>query len=102
MPTWVPEISTVNQVVQLGAEAAGAHGVPVAANKSLRCFTWVFGPDADVAEYGATGRKYIQTIIENSEWSSFSADGPIDYNGIIYPLASAMGSVSAGAHASSS
>jgi hypothetical protein len=91
--------ASVNQQVQLGAESTA--GTPVAAGKSLRCFTWVLGPNADIAEYGATGRKYTQTTIENAEWVDISVDGPIDYNGVIYPLDSTMGDVSPSAHGAS-
>lgn len=94
--------ASVNQAVQIGAESTGSPGTPVAANKSLRCFSWVFGPNADVQTFGATGRKYQQTSIENSEWVDLTVDGPIDYNGIIYALASAMGSATPTAHGSSS
>ncbi len=99
--TWTQERSYINSRVLIGAEATGALGTVVPSNKILQCFDFVFGIDADVASYRATGRKYTSTVIENTEWTSGTMSGPIDYNGIIYPLASAMGKVTAVAHGSS-
>src|SRR5260221_5758636 len=99
--TWTQERSAVNQRILIGAEATGALGTVVPSNKILQCFDIAFGIDADVASYRATGRKYTSTVIENTEWTSGTMSGPIDYNGIVYPLASAMGSVAAVAHGSS-
>src|SRR5260221_336597 len=96
--TWTQERSYVNSRVLIGAEAVGALGTIVASNKILQCFDFVFGPNADVASYRATGRKYVSTVIENTEWVDGTMTGPIDYNGIIYPLASAMGKVTPVAH----
>jgi hypothetical protein len=98
---FTPERGSANQSFQIGAESTSALGVAVAANRSLRCFNWVLGPNADVQVVGAVGRKYQQTTIENSEWVDLTVDGPIDYNGIIYLLASAMGSASPVAHGAS-
>jgi hypothetical protein len=101
MPTWTPERSTVNQRVQVGVEASGAHGVAVAANKVLQCFSFVFGPNANTQTYRATGRKYSSSQVENTEWVDGTCDGPIDYNGIIYVLAGIMGAVTPTAHGAS-
>lgn len=56
--TWTQERTWVNARIQLGVEAAGAHGTAVPANKLLLPFSWDMGIEADVIFYGATGRKY--------------------------------------------
>src|SRR5260221_2833482 len=99
--TWNPERPTVNQKVQIGAEATTALGTSVAANKLVQCFNWTFQIEADVVFYTPTGRKYASTKEDNMEWTSASMSGTFDYNCVIYPLASAMGSVSPVAHLSS-
>ena len=98
---WTQERSYVNQKVQIGAESNTALGTPVAAGKVLQCFNWVFAPMADVMIYRPVGRKYPGVQIENSEWVEGTVDGPLDFNGIIYPLNSAMGAVSPVAHGAS-
>ncbi|HEX2614005.1 MAG TPA: hypothetical protein VHL10_00810 [Nitrososphaera sp.] len=99
---WTPERASVNQKTQWGAESTSALGTPVAANKYLGCFNVQFGIEADVNFFTAGGRKYPSTAIENTEWISGSFDGTLDYNGVIYPLASIMGAVNPAAHGASS
>lgn len=99
--TWTAERSTVNQKIQVGAEATTALGTAVAAGKLLECFDFIFGINADVKEYTSTGRKYPSVVEENIEWTDGTMGGELDYNGVIYPLASAMGSVSPVAHLAS-
>ena len=99
--TWTQERSTVNQHVQIGAESTSALGTSVSAGKLLQCFDFQFGVSADVNMYRATGRKYDSTQIENTEWVDGTMTGPLDYNGLIYPLASVMGSVAPAAYSSS-
>jgi hypothetical protein len=98
---WTQEISTINQRLQFGAESTTALGVNVPANKLIQCFDLQWGPMADVKVYDPTGRKYPSTTIENSEWVEGTVGGYLDYNCIIYLLASAMGSVSPVAHGAS-
>lgn len=99
---WQAERTSTNQKVQVGAESTSALGTPVAATKLLECFSWNFGVNADVKMYRPTGHKYDSTQEENIEWSEGSLDGTLDFNGIIYPLASVMGSVAPVAHGVSS
>jgi hypothetical protein len=101
MPTWVPERSTVNQKIQIGAEAITALGTNVAASKLLECFDWVFGVESDINLYRPTGHKYENVQEQNTEWSSATLGGNLDYNGVVYPLASIMGSVTPVAHGAS-
>src|SRR5258708_1477045 len=86
---WTPERSTINQTLQFGVETTP--GVNVAANKLIQCFAVTFGPMADVAQFSATGRKYPSIVIENSEWVDGTLTGELDYNGIVYALASVCG-----------
>src|SRR5260221_1507566 len=96
-----PEVTTVNQKLQFGAESTSALGRNVAATKLILCYDLQWGPMADVKMYSGTGRKYDAAQIENSEWVEGTVGGYLDYNGIIYLLAGAMGSVSPVAHGAS-
>src|SRR5260221_12485449 len=85
--------ATVNQRVQIGAEVTTLPGTTVAANKLLQCFDWQFGINADVKFYRPPGRKYDTVQEENTEWVDGTMTGPMDFNGILYPLLSACGSI---------
>src|SRR5258708_27106289 len=85
--------ATVNQRVQIGAEVTTTPGTTVAANKLLQCFDWQFGINADVKFYRPTGRKYDTVQEENTEWVDGTMTGPMDFNGILYPLLSACGAI---------
>lgn len=98
---WTAEVTTANRKVQIGAEATSALGTPVAASKLLECFDWTFGIDGDVNFYTSTGRKYPSTQEENTEFVSGTLAGHLDYNGVLYPLASVFGSQAVAAHGSS-
>src|SRR5260221_2709917 len=96
-----PEVTTANQKLQFGAESTSALGTNVAASKLILCYDLQWGPMADVKMYEGTGRKYPAAQIENSEWVEGTLGGYLDYNGIVYLLASTMGSVSPVAHGAS-
>lgn len=98
---WTPERTTINQRVQIGAEAPTALGTNVSAGKLLECFDWQLGIAGDVNFYTATGHKYPETQEENTEWVDGTLGGNLDYNGVIYPLAGTMGNVAAVAHGAS-
>jgi hypothetical protein len=99
--TWQAEVSAINQRLQIGVESTSALGTAVACNKLLECFNWVLGIEPNVSMFGATGHKYDETQEENYEESSIDISGNMDFNGVIYLLASAMGSVSPATHGSS-
>jgi hypothetical protein len=99
---WTQERATVNQVVQFGAESTTALGTSVPANKIIQALTFQESIESDVAFYRATGHKYESQQEENREWSSAQVDGNMDYNALVYLLASAMGSTSPVAHGASS
>src|SRR5258706_7173953 len=92
---------SINQRLQWGAEATGSPGVNVAASKLLGCYTLDFGMMADIKMFEPTGRKYPSVQIENSEWVEATLGGELDYNGIVYALDSACGSVTPTAHGAS-
>ena len=98
---YTPEVQSINQKVQFGVESTSALGTSVAATKLLQCFDFKFGINADVQYFSATGRKYDTVAIENSEWVTGDMTGDVDYNGLIYPLAGAMGSAAPVAHGAS-
>jgi hypothetical protein len=98
---WTAERTTINQKIQVGAEATTALGTGVSAGKILQAFDIGFGIEAETAFYAATGHKYDSTQEENTEWASGELTGNLDYNHVIYPLAGAMGSVSVVAHGAS-
>src|SRR5579885_2174902 len=99
--TWTAERQTVNQRAQIGAESNSALGTPVAATKLLECFDWTGQINADVATYRPTGHKYDNVLEENTEWMDWTIGGNLDYNGVIYPLASVCGAITPVAHGSS-
>ena len=99
--TWQAERTSVNQKIQIGAEATTALGTPVAAGKLLECFDFSFSINGDVNFYTPTGRKYASSQEENTEWVDISVGGNLDYNGVIYLLNSTMGNVSPVSHLAS-
>lgn len=99
--TWTPEVSTVNQKWQWGIESASALGTPVAANKILQCFDITPGINPDVSFYTPSGYKYPSIQEENFEQTDLTLGGVLDFNGLPYVLASAMGSVAPASHGSS-
>ena len=99
--TWTPEVTYINQRIQIGAESTSSLGVAVAASKLLQCFDFQFAINGDIVFYTPTGHKYPTEQAENTEWVDGTLGGNLDYNGIIYPLASIMGSVSPVAHGAS-
>lgn len=100
--SWTPEITSVNQKVQIGPESTSALGTAVAAGKLLECFNWQFGINADIVDYTPTGHKYVNIREENTEWVDGTLSGAMDYNGILYPASGVFGSVTPVAHGSSS
>lgn len=95
---FVPEITTVNQKVQVGAESTSSLGVSVPATKLLECFDFVPQINGDVIFYRPTGHKYNQSQEENTEWTDITLGGNLDYNGVLYPLGGVMGSVAPVTH----
>lgn len=80
---------SVNQQIQVGVETT--IGTAVACSKLLKCFTWGDQIEADVTAYRGTGHKIDGEQIENAEWMSHDLAGPLDFNGMIYPLSGCLG-----------
>ena len=100
--TYTAERATINQKVQIGAEALTALGTPVPATKQLECFDFTFGASVDLAAYTPTGHKYATIQELNEEWVDGTMGGNGDYNGLIYPLCGAMGTTTPVVHSPSS
>lgn len=98
--TFNPEISSINQTLQLAPEVTP--GVAVAASKRLDCVNFKFGPKGDFKKTAGTGRKYDSVQQLNAEWVEGSFDGSLDYNGLLYLFAGALGIPTPVAHGSSS
>lgn len=97
--TFTPEISTVNQTLQMGTEVTP--GVAVPANKRIDNYDFQFGIKGDFKKTAGTGRKYDSVQQLNSEWVEGTVAGSIDFNSIIYLLAGAMGIANPVAHGAS-
>jgi len=95
----MPERVSANQQFQLGVESTP--GTSVAANRLLRCFSFETGIEVDSKFFTGSGRKYPSVQELNKEWSSFSFDGEMDFNGLIYPLNSVLGTGAITAHGAS-
>ncbi len=91
--------TAVNQQIQWGLESTA--GVNVAASKRVECFDVVMGIDGDIGFYRPVGHKYETEQEQNTEWMAHTWTGNPDYNGLIYPFASAFAKVSAVAHGAS-
>src|SRR5579859_624949 len=81
--------ATVNQVIQLGVEST--HGTPVAASKLLEAWTWTFGDKPTTKQFTATGRKHPGASELLMEMSQGKIAGQGDFNAMIYPLSSLLG-----------
>lgn len=99
--SFTPQVSSVNQRVQIGAESTSALGTAVPANRYLEMFDWDLQISPDVIFYTPTGHKYPTVQEENMEWVEGDVSGWPDYNGLIYICGGAMGAVSAVAHGAS-
>jgi hypothetical protein len=98
--TFNPEISTINQTVQAGVEVTPGTAVP--ANKRIDCYDFQFGIKGNFKNTAGTGRKYDSVQQLNAEWVEGTVAGSMDFNGLLYLLAGAMGIVNPAAHGASS
>lgn len=89
------ERSSVNQVVQIGVETTPGTSPGGGATNLLEAFNWTVGIEADTKQFRPTGHKNTTVSEENMEWTSVAVDGPMDFNGIVYPAASSFGIVTA-------
>jgi len=85
------ERAQVFEASQWGPEALTAPGVAVAATKRLEAISASLKPNIEVERYRPFGNKYDTLMIPGKDWSTVDVTGRLDYNNIIYPLASAIG-----------
>jgi len=99
--TWTSERATVNQIVQIGPEASGAMGTPVAAGKIIQELDIKPGIKMELTTYRSVGHRYPAAQEVNKEWSELPISGNLDYNTLVYIIASAYGRISPAAHGTS-
>ena len=97
--SFTPEITSVNQHVQIGAESTSALGTNVSAGKVLQPYSVQYQPKGTTTFSRAEGRKYPSVQEQNTEYSESNWSGPLDYNSIQYILAGVFGSAAPAAHA---
>jgi hypothetical protein len=92
--------ATATQGIQIGPETTP--GTAVAAGKVIDAWTVKSGPKADTKQSTPTGRNYVAAQALNMEHLEFTVESPImDYNSLVYKLASVYGIITPVAHGSS-
>lgn len=91
---------SVNRKTQLGVESTA--GTSVAANRVLEAFDFQLAVEADQQEFTGSGSKYVDEMLENTEWSSWKVTGKGDYNHLIYLVNSVYGTAAITSHGASS
>lgn len=81
------ERSTLTELVQIGLEAAGTPGTPVAATKRLQAMSITVNPNVDTDEFQPKGYKYPTLVTPTKEWTEGSVDGRLTYDEFLYALA---------------
>jgi hypothetical protein len=84
------ERAQVFEASQWGAESIVAPGVAVAADKRLEAISAALKPNIEVERYRPFGNKFDTLMIPGKDWTTVDVTGRLDYNNIIYPLASAV------------
>lgn len=88
--TFTPEISSVNQRPQFGAESTPGTAVP--AGKLLPNLDLVPTINGQTTPYSPSGYKYPTSHTQDWEETSLTVNGPLDFNSLVY-LASSAGGV---------
>lgn len=91
--------ASVNQQIQIGAEAIPGTAVP--ANRLLSAFTWTLGLKPTTKQFRGTGRQYPSASALLTEMSSGKIGGPGDFAQLVYPVSSLWGGASIVAHGAS-
>lgn len=86
----MPERSSISQTVQIGVEAQASPGVSVAANRKLQSIGIAPGIQIETNDFRPTGQKYRSLVTPSREWTEADIDGQLNYNEIVYLLASAL------------
>jgi hypothetical protein len=82
------ERANVFELVHFGVEATP--GSPATPNRRMSSMMVIPGPQVDISSYRASGYLYPTVSALNREWMEASVSGPINYNELIYPLASLL------------
>lgn len=92
----MPMRASVNQQFQIGAEATPGANTP--ADKLIAAFDVVWGIKPDIKTYRPTGRKLIAIAEEMTEMTEGKLTGELDYNAVLYPIASVFGKLTPTLH----
>lgn len=84
--------ASVFVAAQIGAESLGAPGVAVGATKRMQAIGLTLKPKIEVERYRPFGLKYDTLMIPGKDWTTVDLTGRLDYNNIVYPLASVVNS----------
>jgi len=82
------ELATVRQTVQVGMETTA--GSAVSASKKWQVYTVTPAIQAEVNTFRPSGAKFVTSGALGREWIEARIEGPLDYEHIVYLLASAM------------
>lgn len=82
--------ATVFERSLVGVEALSDPGTAVAATKQMQAFGFELSPKIETKRFRPVGYKYDTLVIPGKDSSELKVDGQLDYNNIVYPLASVM------------
>lgn len=74
----MPEVSSLNQAVQIGVETTEGTAVP--ALKKLVSAGLKFSPKFNTEEIGATGNKFNSNVVATKEWTEGPLEGAANFN----------------------
>lgn len=83
--------SAVTQVTQIGVEAPGSPGTPVAAGKKLRSMSFTPDPQLENNLFRPEGSKYATVATPGRDWTRWATPGQPTYDELMYPLSSILG-----------
>lgn len=84
----MPEVATVNNVVQVGVESTP--GTSVAANKLLQTLSIEPSVSAEIQTFRPAGAKYVTLAALGKEFVEAKLSGQATYTEIVYPLSSVL------------
>lgn len=85
------ERSALTELTQIGVEGLSTPGTAVTATKRLQAIGLKLAPAAMVDRFRPDGQKYETIAALTGEWSTGKIDGRLDYQEIVYLLASIVG-----------
>jgi hypothetical protein len=86
------ERSEVFEVSQWGVESTSAPGTAVPALNRLEAVGVKLSPTIESDRYRPFGNKFDTLMIPGKDWTAAELSGRLDYNNVIYPLASVVAS----------